>query len=308
MEVLRRLTPLLEQISIDEAFLDLSELPEDAETIAHRVQQEINETLGLPCSIGVASNKLVAKIATDAGKAASAQAGGAAPPRPMPSPSCQPGRRPNSWRRCPPRRCGAWDPRRLNDWRNWACTPSARSPAWPADDLIRRFGKHGAELSRHAHGISDTPIITEHEAKSVSQETTFAARHQRPRAPEEYAARAFGEGGRAPAQRQSAGAHGQAKAALERLHHVDQADDAAPHPLTRTRRSIRQHWVCSRGSGNPQDMCACWALESAILLNPLLASSACGISSRQTTSACRQVLEELQARYGRRVIYQGKIK
>ena len=43
----------------------------------------------------------------------------------------------------------------------------------PEADLVRRFGKHGAELSRHARGMDDSPIITEHEAKSISNETTF---------------------------------------------------------------------------------------------------------------------------------------
>src|SRR4030042_541476 len=57
MEVMRRLTPLVEQISIDEAFLDLSELPEEAETLAHRLQKEINDTLGLPCSGGGATTR-----------------------------------------------------------------------------------------------------------------------------------------------------------------------------------------------------------------------------------------------------------
>ena len=46
--------------------------------------------------------------------------------------------------------------------------------AWPADDLARRFGQHGEDLARRARGIDDRPIVTEHAAKSISQETTFA--------------------------------------------------------------------------------------------------------------------------------------
>ena len=45
---------------------------------------------------------------------------------------------------------------------------------------MRLFGKHGAGLSRYARGIDDSPIVTEHEAKSLSQETTFARDVQRP--------------------------------------------------------------------------------------------------------------------------------
>jgi DNA polymerase-4 len=47
-------------------------------------------------------------------------------------------------------------------------------PAWPEADLVRRFGKHGADLARHARGLDDRPIVVEHERKSVSQETTFS--------------------------------------------------------------------------------------------------------------------------------------
>ncbi len=46
--------------------------------------------------------------------------------------------------------------------------------AWPAADLTRRFGQHGADLARRARGIDDRPIVTERAAKSISQETTFA--------------------------------------------------------------------------------------------------------------------------------------
>ena len=44
---------------------------------------------------------------------------------------------------------------------------------WPEADLIRRFGKNGYDFARHARGLDDRPVITEHERKSVSQETTF---------------------------------------------------------------------------------------------------------------------------------------
>ncbi len=46
--------------------------------------------------------------------------------------------------------------------------------AWPEDDLLRRFGKHGHALARHARGIDDRPLELERVAKSVSQEETFA--------------------------------------------------------------------------------------------------------------------------------------
>jgi DNA polymerase-4 len=94
MERLRSVTPLVEQLSIDEAFLDVTDVlrdgapllarqqPEthaapvidtrifDARVLAERLQGCIKDELGLSCSVGVASNKMVAKIATDYGKAA----------------------------------------------------------------------------------------------------------------------------------------------------------------------------------------------------------------------------------------------
>ena len=64
MARLHQLTPLVEQLSIDEAFLDVSDLPARAELIARQLQTTINQELGLPCSLGVAANKLVAKVAS----------------------------------------------------------------------------------------------------------------------------------------------------------------------------------------------------------------------------------------------------
>ena len=70
MAILHELTPLVEQISIDEAFLEVTERPEQATVLARQLQAQVEGKLGLPSSLGVATNKLVAKIATDVGKAA----------------------------------------------------------------------------------------------------------------------------------------------------------------------------------------------------------------------------------------------
>lgn len=68
MDILQNISPLVEPISIDEAFLDVSDLSQDSKNIALDIQMRIKKDTGLPCSIGVASNKLVAKIATNFGK------------------------------------------------------------------------------------------------------------------------------------------------------------------------------------------------------------------------------------------------
>ena len=44
---------------------------------------------------------------------------------------------------------------------------------YPEARLIEHFGKNGADLARHARGIDDSPVVTEHEVKSISQEVTF---------------------------------------------------------------------------------------------------------------------------------------
>ncbi|HEY4721996.1 MAG TPA: DNA polymerase IV, partial [Anaerolineae bacterium] len=71
MSMLSEVTPQIEQISIDEAFLDVTgtELRYgSADKLAHWLHDRIRDELGLPCSIGIAGNKLVAKIATEHAK------------------------------------------------------------------------------------------------------------------------------------------------------------------------------------------------------------------------------------------------
>jgi DNA polymerase IV len=68
MAILRRYTPLVEPISIDEAFLDVTgsrQLFGDGESIARHIKATIREELGLTASVGVATTKLVAKIGSD---------------------------------------------------------------------------------------------------------------------------------------------------------------------------------------------------------------------------------------------------
>src|SRR5579859_1567647 len=63
MAYLHTLTPLVEQLSVDEAFLDVTASPQSSEALASQVQQTINTDFRLPCSLGVASIILVTKIA-----------------------------------------------------------------------------------------------------------------------------------------------------------------------------------------------------------------------------------------------------
>src|SRR5690349_18169814 len=68
MEVFRRYTDLVEPLSIDEAFLDITgstALLGEPEHIALSIKREIRETTGLNASVGLAPNKFLAKVASD---------------------------------------------------------------------------------------------------------------------------------------------------------------------------------------------------------------------------------------------------
>src|SRR5215470_16692575 len=71
MRILRRFSPTVEPISLDEAFLDTSgeeRLLGDGRTIGAAIKRAVREELGLAASVGVATSKFVAKVASDAGK------------------------------------------------------------------------------------------------------------------------------------------------------------------------------------------------------------------------------------------------
>ena len=169
MTRLRALTPLVQQLSIDEAFLDITDLAAPADVVAARVQQQIRDELGLSCSIGVATNKMVAKIATDVGKTA-ARAGQT--PRAV---WVVPAGSERSFL-APLKVTALWGVGEKTAERLAALGIHTIGDlaAWPMDDLVARFGQHGINLAYHARGIDDRPVVTERTSKSVSQETTFA--------------------------------------------------------------------------------------------------------------------------------------
>jgi DNA polymerase IV len=169
MERLQQLTPLLEQISIDEAFLDISDIKESPERIGHRLQARIRDELGLPCSIGIASNKLVAKIATEVGKKG-AKGGGP----PMALTIVPLGEEGAFLSPLPAEMLWGVGPKtsaRLNELGIHTIGDIAK---WPEAEMARLFGENGRELSLHARGMDERPISTERETKSISQEVTFA--------------------------------------------------------------------------------------------------------------------------------------
>ena len=169
MDRVHRLTELVEQISIDEAFFDVTGHADKPEALARGLQAEIRRDLGLPCSLGVASNKLVAKIANNIGKA-NAQGDGS----------------PNAITVVPPGTeaaflaplpCGElWGvgPKTATRLAELGLYTIGDLAAAPVDVLETHFGKNGRDLARHSRGIDERPVQTEYETKSVSRETTFS--------------------------------------------------------------------------------------------------------------------------------------
>jgi DNA polymerase-4 len=169
MERLHRLSPLVEQVSIDEAFLDVSDLPETGEEIARGLQQEINREVGLPCSIGIAGNKLVAKIANDVGKAANRSG---KPPNAITNVVA--GQEAEFLAPLPVDRLWGVGPKTAGRLLQVGIQTIGDLARCSEIELVHMFGKTGGYLYRHSRGMDDSPLVTQHEPKSMSQETTFA--------------------------------------------------------------------------------------------------------------------------------------
>jgi DNA polymerase IV len=168
MEQICQLTPLVEQVSIDEAFMDISDLPEEGRIISEQLQATINRELQLPCSLGVATNKLVAKIATDVGKAARR---GTSPPNAITV--VPPGEEAAFLASLPTRALWGVGPKTATRLAEIGILTIGQLASQSEALLSSHFGKNGLDLVRHARGIDDSPVITTHSVKSISQETTF---------------------------------------------------------------------------------------------------------------------------------------
>lgn len=177
MEKLRDLTPLVEQISIDEAFLDISDIQADKARLALDLQRVIQTELNLPSSVGIASNKLVAKIATEVGKKSSlsgvaAKSKGEVGP-PFGFTVVPAGDEAKFLAPLPADMLWGVGPKTNARLAELGIHTIGDIANWPEKELVNLFGENGRDLWRHANGMDDRPIVTEYETKSVSQETTF---------------------------------------------------------------------------------------------------------------------------------------
>jgi DNA polymerase-4 len=164
MDILRRFTPRIEQISIDEAFLDVAgseALFGPPPTIAVAIKEAVRAEVGLTVSVGVASTKLVAKVASDLRKPdglvvvpAGQEAAFLAP--------------------LPISRLWGVGPQTQAVLAELGADTIGELAAMPVDALVRRLGQHGAELHDRALGIDPSPVSGDVAAKSVSHEHTFS--------------------------------------------------------------------------------------------------------------------------------------
>ncbi|MFD6761759.1 DNA polymerase IV [Streptomyces roseolus] len=166
MGLLGRLSPLVEPLSLDEAFVDLEAggLADDsasARAVGERLRAEILATTGLTGSVGLAGSKMLAKIASEEAK-------------PDGLVLFEPGTErallaPRSVRIIP-----GVGPATGDHLRRAGITTVADVVEAGEDELVRILGRsHGASLYRMALGHDGRPVVAERDAKSVSVEDTF---------------------------------------------------------------------------------------------------------------------------------------
>lgn len=163
-DIFHRYTPLVEPLSLDEAFLDVKHshlLFGDATEIGRRIKREIRDELKLTASVGIAQNKFLAKVASEAGK-------------------------PDGFLEVNPAGVQTfldtlpvsklWGVGKVGErsLRKHGIRTVGELRARPPALLDELFGSWGGTLWELAHGIDARTVIPDHKAKSISHETTFA--------------------------------------------------------------------------------------------------------------------------------------
>ncbi|TET97615.1 MAG: DNA polymerase IV [Anaerolineales bacterium] len=161
MSFLRDSTPVVEQLSIDEAFLDVSDDPRTGPEVARFLQREILKRFKLPTSWGVASNKLVAKIATEVGK----------PEGLIVVPS---GQEATFLAPLPVRMLWGVGPKTKDRLAERGVHTIGDMANMSAHALIESLGDNGLELASRARGEDDRPVMEGRDPKSMSAERTFS--------------------------------------------------------------------------------------------------------------------------------------
>ncbi|MCH8872921.1 DNA polymerase IV [candidate division KSB1 bacterium] len=160
---LNEFTPVIEKISIDEAFLDITKslaLFGSAEKIGHQIKKRIYDDLGLVASIGIAPNKFLAKVASDLEK-------------PDGFVVVKEGEEKEFLKSLPISRLWGVGKKTEAALKQMDIETIGQIAHMPEQDLSRRFGKWGSALWRLANGIDHRSVKPWETQKSISQETTF---------------------------------------------------------------------------------------------------------------------------------------
>jgi DNA polymerase-4 len=159
--ILRMFSPVMEDVGIDEAFLDITSLTDPPEKIALAIKERILSETGLTCSIGIAPNKLLAKMASDMEKpdGLTILTEDDAADRIWP---------------LPVRKLWGVELKTEERLSQMGVSTIGELAALSLGALIARFGQaHGRYLHTAARGIDHSSLIAHWEPKSVSRETTF---------------------------------------------------------------------------------------------------------------------------------------
>lgn len=163
MDIFSDYTPLVEPVSLDEAFLDVTgctRLFGEPREIAEKIQVRIIEELKLTASVGVGPNKFIAKLASDYRK-----------PRGLTVVS--PAEIESFLTNMPVEKVWGIGPRTCEELGKIGVTTVGRLRNISLEYLVQRFGKHGKVLYELARGIDERPVVSEHKAKSMGKEVTF---------------------------------------------------------------------------------------------------------------------------------------
>ena len=163
MDILRRFTPAVEPVSIDEAFLDVAgsePLHGSPVEIARTIKAVVRSETDLTASVGVATSKLVAKVASDLEK-------------PDGLVVVEPGREADFLAPLAISRLWGVGDRTATALADYGVRTIGDLAALPDDLLTRRFGRQGPLLAARARGIDPSPVADVEPARSVSHEHTF---------------------------------------------------------------------------------------------------------------------------------------
>jgi DNA polymerase-4 len=163
--VIREIAPVVEDRGVDEVYIDFTEVPggqrEGGRVLARLIQKSIFQATGLTCSIGVAPNKLIAKLASEFDKpnGISIVHENDLEPRIWPLPC---------------RKVNGIGPKADEKLKRLGIETVGQLAARDRDWLIANFGKAtGAWMHEVSWGRDDRPVVTESEPVSMSRETTF---------------------------------------------------------------------------------------------------------------------------------------